>query len=174
MSKSSLTGIIYNGIIEVEYDLTEIAKDMQCPNCGKDALFSNTSEVLYGRGRNYGPIWYCEVCTDPETGRKTHYVGASYHWNSWGIPFGGIVGPELREARKRIRSGYDALWKSGAYSISDVRELIFSERMGLPPEKQNINKLSVEECNKAYRICLDIFYTENLIVPLMRKFDGRK
>ena len=81
-----------------------------CPYCKQKAVLQS-SEVVYGKGRNFGNIWVCKNYPSCDS-----YVGCH---KGGSIPLGTLANAELRELRKQAHALFDPLWKENKINLVD-------------------------------------------------------
>lgn len=118
--------------------------NIYCTGCGKDvqARLTNGKERYPHRTDLYElPFWKCDTCGN--------YVGCHHKTKNPTQPLGCIATPEILEARKKIHSILDPLWKSRKISRGKAYAYI-SNRLGKTYHNGELR--SLEEAREAYKI----------------------
>ena len=104
---------------------------MDCPYCGKEALWCE-NKLIYGK--NYGKSYMCYYCKDCDT-----YVGCHQNTKK---PLGTMANRELREWRKKAHKVFDPLWKQGKITRKELYKQI-SKKLG---KEIHIGESNIEQC----------------------------
>ena len=113
---------------------------------GGDTVEIVHHDDLYGRSYGDWPWAYrCKGCGS--------YVGMHPFTN---IPLGTLATTEMREARKRCKSPFEALYKSGRLTRSDAYKRL-AEKLGIEHEACHFGWFDVEMCLKAEQAAREIF-----------------
>lgn len=110
-------------------------KQVTCPYCGNQAVFTDSSEV-YG-GRSYGMIYLCRPCKA--------YVGVHKGTDA---PLGRLADSELRTWKIRAHAVFDPLWKSKQMTRGGAYRHLQS-LLGLKKNECHIGKFDVKTCKRA-------------------------
>ena len=106
---------------------------MNCPYCGKPALWCENKEIY---GRNYGKSYMCWFCKDCDA-----YVGCH---NNTREPLGTMANKELRGWRVKAHAAIDPLWKSGEIS----RKRVYKALAEIFGEEVHIGGSDVARCKE--------------------------
>ncbi|MDP4087365.1 MAG: zinc-finger-containing protein [Bacillota bacterium] len=107
---------------------------MDCPYCGKTALFMSSKDFY---GKDFGSNMYvCKSCDA--------YVGT--HGNSK-APLGTMANAQLRSLRKAAHSLFDPLWKGRKMSRDGAYRWL-QDNMNLPADKAHIGMLNDDQCKE--------------------------
>lgn len=112
-----------------------------CRFCGGGVAIKTHQEVY---GRAYGDWPYMYHC-----GGCGAYVGLHPFT---AIPLGTLADRATREARKRCKPAFEALWQKGNMSRNQAYEWL-AQRLGIPVDECHFGWFDVEQCLRAQKIC---------------------
>ena len=119
-----------------------------CPYCGQPAV-KMSSTVVYGAGRDYGPIWACIPCQA--------WVGCN---KMTGAPLGRLADAGLRKWKQKAHAAFDPLWdrlmKTLQGGKTKCRESAYhwlADKMLLPREECHIGMFDEVRCLKVIEAC---------------------
>lgn len=118
--------------------------NIYCTGCEKDvnARLTNGKERYPHRPDLYElPFWKCDTCGN--------YVGCHHKTNSPTNPLGVIATPEIIEARKKIHTLLDPLWKSKKIKRGQAYAYV-SHRLGYSYHNGQIR--TIDEARTIYKI----------------------
>lgn len=107
-------------------------KPLQCPYCGKPAIFSS-NDIVYGR--RYGKSYMCYYCKDCDA-----YVGTH---NNTDQPLGTMANKKLRKLRIIAHSLFDPLWQTGKMKRKQAYKFL-EKNTGV----KHISWTNEEQCKK--------------------------
>ena len=111
-----------------------------CPHCGENCKIVSNAEIY---GQEYGEWPWVVLCTGCSS-----YVGLHPFT---GIPLGTLATPEIREARKRAKTAFNALWQQGGMSRREAYSWLASE-LGISNVNEcHIGWFDVEQCNEVVK-----------------------
>ena len=122
-----------------------------CTGCEKDveARLTNGKERYPHRPDLYDlPFWKCDTCLN--------YVGCHYKTNNPTRPLGVIATKEILEARKKIHTILDPLWKSGKVKRGQAYAFVTGK---LHYTYHNGEIRTIEEARKIYKIVAELHNT---------------
>jgi len=91
------------------------------------------------------PFWKCDICGN--------YVGCHHKTKNRTQPLGCIPTNEIKQARMKIHSAIDPIWKSGEMKRNEIYKII-GDRIGRKYHTANIR--SVEEAEVVMKIVDEI------------------
>ncbi len=117
---------------------------MHCPVCGAAAKLVE-SRVVYGK--DYGWMWVCSSYPDCDT-----YCGCHKGTEK---PLGRMAGYETREARKKLHSMFDPLWKNGNLTRKECYRRL-AEAMQIDIKVCHIGMFDLRQCLQAISVVTQI------------------
>lgn len=112
-----------------------------CRFCG-GVVEIKTHEEVYGRAYGDWPYMYhCGGCGA--------YVGLHPFT---AIPLGTLADSATREARKRCKPAFEALWRDGSMSRTQAYEWL-AQRLEIPVRECHFGWFDVDRCQQAQKIC---------------------
>lgn len=112
-----------------------------CPYCsGSVELVRN--DTIYGRA--YGDWPYAYLCRACDA-----FVGLHPETD---LPLGTLANRELREARKRSKSLWQAITRMKQLNRNDAYRWL-AERMGIAKQDCHFGHFDLERCQKAFTVC---------------------
>lgn len=110
---------------------------VDCPYCGKAAVFVDSAEVYHGKG--YGMIYLCRPCQAWVGSHKSH-----------GRPLGTPAKAKLRKARMNAHRAFDVLWKGTGERKRWYAWLAL--QMGLTREECHIGSMTEGQCARVIEL----------------------
>lgn len=121
--------------------------NIYCCSCEKEVSprLTNGAEIYpHRKDLTDLPFWKCDSCGN--------HVGCHHKTRNRTAPLGVIPSPEIREARKKIHSIIDPIWKRGLKKRKDVYSHI-SKEIGWSYHTAKLK--TIEECRHVYAIAMD-------------------
>ncbi|HEY1900740.1 MAG TPA: zinc-finger-containing protein [Steroidobacteraceae bacterium] len=124
-----------------------------CPYCTATAVYLPSSAQIY-QGRDYGPVWCCNVCNA--------YVGCHPGTNR---PLGRLANAELRKWKRAVHHVFDPIWrrryelrvlddpKYKVWMARGGRYKQLAQLLGIPVDQCHIGMFDVPMCKRAVEIC---------------------
>ena len=113
-----------------------------CPHCSGSVRLANNSEVY---GQSYGEWPWMYLC-ERESCRA--YVGTHPYT---GIPVGTLATADIRAARVKAKTQFNAMWQSGQMSRTDAYGWL-AARMNIPVASAHFGWFDVAQCNEALKV----------------------
>lgn len=132
--------------------VNRIIEGKECPYCGKDSKYVDSSEIY---GRSYGMVYLCKPCDA--------YAGVHKGTDN---ALGRLANYELRKAKQEAHFYFDKLWTekiARGFKKGIARNTAYiwlSNKLNLPGEETHIGWFDMDMCKKVVDICKPI--TEKL------------
>lgn len=124
-----------------------------CDYCQREAEYIENSSVIYGAGRDFGPVWRCAPCG---AWVGCHRRKSPGRWT----PLGRLANAELRKAKSAAHAAFDPMWRAkmrrDGCDQSTARSAAYrwlSAVLGIPKEQCHIGMFDVEFCRQVVRAC---------------------
>lgn len=116
---------------------------MECPYCRGLATIT-TGKVVYPHRPDLAtkPFWRCNGCGA--------YVGC--HPGTY-TPLGFLANRELRQARLKAHTLFDARWRNGGDKSRKGAYAWLAYKLGIPTDQCHIGMFDLATCAKVIRLC---------------------